>query len=110
MHAPAAALASGRPAVRSLPTAQDGGDRSIAALVEQLFAQARAKGQPWALARAARCRGLLAPDGELDEVFGEALANHRRTEDAFETARTQLACGARLQAAVRATGERARRT
>ena len=70
---------------------------SVPLLVEQLSADARVKGQPWALARAARCRGLLADDGDLDEVFGEALGIHGRTEDAFETARTQLAYGARLR-------------
>lgn len=58
-----------------------------------------AKGQPWALARAARCRGLLAPDDELDRLFGDALACHDKTPDVFETARTRLAYGARLRRA-----------
>jgi DNA-binding CsgD family transcriptional regulator len=62
-------------------------------------ADAQAKGQPWALARAARCRGLLAEDGKLDTHFEEALAHHARTPDVFETARTQLAYGARLRRA-----------
>lgn len=61
--------------------------------------EARAKGQPWALARAARCRGLLAGEGDLDACFEEALGHHRRTPDVFEKARTQLAYGARLRRA-----------
>jgi DNA-binding CsgD family transcriptional regulator len=59
---------------------------------------ARAKGQPWALARAARCRGLLAADDELGPEFDEALRLHA---DVFELARTQLAYGARLRRAGR---------
>src|SRR4051812_1904495 len=62
---------------------------------------ARTKGQPWSLARAARCRGLLVPDEELDACFEEALALHARTPDVFETARTRLAYGARLRRARR---------
>jgi DNA-binding CsgD family transcriptional regulator len=58
-------------------------------------ARARAKGQPWALARAARCRGLLANDFEPE--FEEALVLHQQTLDAFEAARTRLAYGARLR-------------
>jgi DNA-binding CsgD family transcriptional regulator len=60
-------------------------------------AQASAKGQPWALARAARCRGLLADTSELERCFEEALRLHARTPDVFETARTRLAYGARLR-------------
>ncbi|MDX6567444.1 MAG: hypothetical protein QOH15_22 [Gaiellales bacterium] len=58
-------------------------------------ARARAKGQPWALARAARCRGLVAD--VFEPHFEDALALHRQTLDVFETARTQLAYGARLR-------------
>jgi DNA-binding CsgD family transcriptional regulator len=63
--------------------------------------EAEVKGQPWALARAARSRGLLAEDDELEACFDEALAQHARTLDGFETARTQLAYGARLRRARR---------
>jgi len=62
---------------------------------------ARAKGQPWAVARAARCRGLLAGDDEVDAAFDEALRLHARTPDVFELARTQLVYGARLRRARR---------
>jgi DNA-binding CsgD family transcriptional regulator len=58
---------------------------------------AHIKAQPWALARAARCRGLLAAEGESDPHFDAALALHGQTADAFEAARTHLAYGARLR-------------
>ena len=58
---------------------------------------ARIKGQPWALARAARTRGLLAADGELAAAFDEALALYEQTPDRYEAARTRLAYGARLR-------------
>jgi DNA-binding CsgD family transcriptional regulator len=61
-------------------------------------AGAEAKGQPWALARAARSRGLVAPaDAEADRCFERALELHEATLDVFETARTRLAYGERLR-------------
>jgi DNA-binding CsgD family transcriptional regulator len=57
---------------------------------------AAAKGQPWALARAARCRALV---DENDGSFEHALELHAQTADAFERARTELAYGARLRRA-----------
>jgi DNA-binding CsgD family transcriptional regulator len=69
------------------------------ALAEDFARDADAKGQPWALARAARARGLIADDERLESCFEEALELHGRTPDAFETARTQLAYGARLRRA-----------
>ena len=60
---------------------------------------ARIKGQPWALARAARTRGLLASDGELADPFDKALALHEQTPDHYEAARTRLAYGGRLRRA-----------
>jgi DNA-binding CsgD family transcriptional regulator len=63
------------------------------------IAAAEAKGQPWSLARALRCRGLLADDGELAAPFEAALGEHARTPDAFEEARTRLAYGQRLRRA-----------
>jgi DNA-binding CsgD family transcriptional regulator len=65
---------------------------------------ARAKGQPWALARAGRTRGLLASEEELEREFDAALRLHEQTPDVFETARTRLAYGSRL----RRDGKRAR--
>jgi DNA-binding CsgD family transcriptional regulator len=68
------------------------------ATADAFAAAAEAKGQPWALARAARCRGQLAATaGEADECFAEALALHARTPDAFELGRTRLAYGIRLR-------------
>ena len=64
---------------------------------------ARAKGQPWALARAERARGLLADDASAPAFFEAALEAHAATLDRFETARTRLAYGERLRrAAMRA--------
>src|SRR5207244_4380040 len=65
---------------------------------------ARGKGQPWALARAARCRGLLAADDDVEHEFEAALQLHEQTPDVFEAARTRLAYGARL----RRSGQRVR--
>jgi DNA-binding CsgD family transcriptional regulator len=62
-------------------------------------AAARAKGQPWSLARALRCQGMLAPGPGFSALFEEALSQHERTPDAFETARTRLAYGERLRRA-----------
>ena len=58
---------------------------------------AAAKGQPWSLARALRCEGLIAPPEQLTERFEAALVLHRQTPDVFELARTQLAYGERLR-------------
>jgi DNA-binding CsgD family transcriptional regulator len=59
--------------------------------------EADAKAQPWALARAARCRGLLSGEGESGPHFDTALMLHAETPDAFESGRTHLAYGARLR-------------
>ncbi len=62
---------------------------------------AQEKGQPWALARAGRCRGLLAEADAFDEPFAVAFDQHELTPDAFELARTQLCYGERLRRARR---------
>ncbi|MDX6488618.1 MAG: hypothetical protein QOK13_1233 [Gaiellaceae bacterium] len=66
-----------------------------AAAATDFVAAAEAKGQPWSLARAARCQGLLAD--EFEPLFHDALRLHALTPDVFEAARTQLAYGARLR-------------
>jgi DNA-binding CsgD family transcriptional regulator len=66
---------------------------------DELAAAAEAKGQPWSLARAARCAGLLAGDAEMAEAFEAALRAHAGTLDGFEAARTRLAYGERLRRA-----------
>jgi len=68
--------------------------QSVAA---ELVAAAQAKGQPWSLARALRCQGLLADDSEYVPYFDQALRHHAETPDGFEAARTRLAYGERLR-------------
>jgi DNA-binding CsgD family transcriptional regulator len=58
---------------------------------------AEAKAQPWALARAMRCRALLAEGQEAEAAFLEALRLHELTPDGFEGSITRLAFGARLR-------------
>jgi DNA-binding CsgD family transcriptional regulator len=70
---------------------------AAAAAAGDFGVRAEEKGQPWALARAARCRGVLAPGDEMEEWFDKALALHARTPDVFEAARTRLAYGAALR-------------
>lgn len=65
------------------------------------YARAEAKGQPWALARAARALGVVCPDEDVDDQATRAMSHHARTLDSFESARTQLAYGARLRRARR---------
>jgi len=83
-----------------------GNDAEAAALAAEYDAVAAAKGQPWARARAARARGLVAPDDAFDACFEEALALHAETPDVFEAARTRLAYGARLRRAGRRAAAR----
>src|SRR5439155_3706038 len=72
-----------------------GRTEDAAAQADEFEEKARAKGQPWSLARTARCRGLLGDDDELESRFEEALRLHERTPDIYEAARTHLAYGAR---------------
>ncbi len=62
-------------------------------------AEATAKGQAWSLARALRCRGMLAPDEGFAALFDQAIGLQEQTPDAFEAARTRLAYGERLRRA-----------
>ena len=68
---------------------------------------AEVKGQPWALARAARARGLIAGDDSAGRCFESALRLHATTPDQFETARTRLAYGEWLRRAARRVDARA---
>jgi DNA-binding CsgD family transcriptional regulator len=72
---------------------------AAAAITAEFSAAASAKGQPWPLARAARCQGLLAGESELVDHFEQALRWHAETLDAFELGRTRLAYGERLRRA-----------
>jgi DNA-binding CsgD family transcriptional regulator len=74
------------------------GDREQAQRVAgDYLARAAEKGQPWSLARAGRCRGLLASAEVYERDFGAALGYHELTIDTFELARTQLCYGERLR-------------
>lgn len=63
--------------------------------------QAEKTNRRWALAAAARCRGLLANADDLDTAFGLALERHDSAPSAFERARTELVYGERLRRANR---------
>lgn len=70
------------------------GETSQAATVVSSYEQAASvKGQPWALARAARARALVTADESAEVWFEQALRVHGATLDMFETARTRLAYG-----------------
>ena len=66
-------------------------------LVRELDLEATRKGQPWSLARAARCRGLVATEGEFEHHFDVAVELHGQTPDVFELGVTRLAYGGRLR-------------
>ena len=69
--------------------------------IESFAEQAERTGRPRPNAAVARCRGLLAPDDEIDGLFEQALAWHSRGADPFERARTELSYGERLRRARR---------
>ena len=79
-------------------------ERALADLEERAAATRRT----WALAAAARCRGLLATDEELDREFEEAFRWHERTPTPFERARTELCLAERLRRARRRIDARER--
>ncbi|MGO9557955.1 MAG: ATP-binding protein [Acidimicrobiales bacterium] len=69
-----------------------------AAETAEAFArEATLKRLPWAMARAARSRGLVATEDQFEAYFAEAISHHAETPDAFELARTHLAFGSRLR-------------
>ncbi|WP_112244282.1 AAA family ATPase [Kribbella monticola] len=74
------------------------------AVAREFAVLAEGKGQPWALGRSARARGLVEED---ERFFEEALGWHQRTLDVFETARTRLAYGGWLRRARRRVDARA---
>jgi DNA-binding CsgD family transcriptional regulator len=87
-----------------------------AELLDEFEDLARATQRPWALATAARCRGLLvAANGDASAgaaLFERALDEHRLVGQPFELARTLLAKGrierrARQKAAARRTLQQA---
>jgi DNA-binding CsgD family transcriptional regulator len=74
-----------------------GRNQEAAEAAEGFERDASAKAQPWALARAARCRGLLTAQDKSNRHFDTASTLHGQTTDAFETGRTHLAYGSRLR-------------
>lgn len=66
--------------------------------------QAEETGRTWALATAARCRGMLEDKTGFRDDFRKALEWHERTSTPFERARTELRLGERLRR-VRRLGE-----
>ena len=72
-----------------------------ASLLEGVLAVSEQEGYPGAAAVAWRCRGLLAPDDEIDACFTAALRLHQRVDNPFALARTKLSYGERLRRAGR---------
>ena len=74
------------------------GDLDVDLVVERLESRGRALDYPWAIAAAARCRGLLlAARGELAAAVAElerGLAEHERSPQPLELGRSLLALGA----------------
>jgi DNA-binding CsgD family transcriptional regulator len=66
-----------------------------------LEVQAEASASSWALAAAARCRGLLAADDAFEADFARALELEEAIGSPFERGRTQLCLGERLRRARR---------
>ena len=66
------------------------------AVLGDFSVEAERAGRPSALAMAARCRALLAPDSELDARFAKALEASVETIGPFEHGRTELLYGSRL--------------
>ena len=86
------------PAPELVEASVRGGDvPDVEATLDDFARTAEAKGQPWALARLARARGLLAQAGE--QQFEEALRLHEATPDRFEQGRTRLCYGECLRRA-----------
>ena len=80
---------------------RSGDDLKARGAADDFIRRADKKGQPWSLARAARCRGLLAEGGTFESYFVEALGHHESTLDTYEQARTRLCYGERLRRAKR---------
>jgi DNA-binding CsgD family transcriptional regulator len=67
------------------------------AVADEFSGWAEQKDLAWSLARAARCRGLLADETTYEDHFAKALHYHDRTPDSFERGRTHLCFGERLR-------------
>lgn len=85
---------------------RSGRPSDVLRLADEYVRRAEEKGQPWALARAERCRGLLADDLDAERHFAQALLYHHQTTDTFEEARTRLCLGEWLRRAKHRTRAR----
>jgi GMP synthase-like glutamine amidotransferase/tetratricopeptide (TPR) repeat protein/DNA-binding CsgD family transcriptional regulator len=79
-----------------------GRSREAQAALNEFSVDAERTRRSSALALAARCRALLAPDSEVDARFADALEPSPETTGPFERARTELLFGTRLARAGRA--------
>lgn len=78
-----------------------GDDEGAARRLATLEAESARPGHDWTGAVAARLRGLLGSDDDVDVHFGEAARLHEGAGDPFEAARTALLHGERLRRARR---------
>lgn len=76
--------------------------------IEELAVQADVTGRVWPAAVAARYRGVLAPDEDVDPAFEASLDQHERLSLPFERARTELCYGERLRRSGRRVAARSR--
>lgn len=74
-------------------------------VLDRFAGEAEATQRTWALAAAARCRGLV--DEDFEPAFADALEQHERIAMPFERARTELCLGERRRRAGRRTDARA---
>jgi DNA-binding CsgD family transcriptional regulator len=87
--------------------AHDGQRETALAWLAPLEEFAAVTGVPWALARVAHCRALLAEPDAAEELFRASLDHHDRVERPFERARAELAYGEFLRRARRRGDARA---
>jgi DNA-binding CsgD family transcriptional regulator len=85
-----------------------GRDDDARQAADRFMAVARAKGQPWSLARALRGQGILDPGPDFSAPFEQALSQHEQTPDAFEDLDARPWAD-RARAELAATGETLRR-
>ena len=87
------------------------GDLEVEAEVERLASRGHTLDNPWAMAVATRCRGmLLGARGDVPaaiEQFEHALEQHERSQQPIERGRTLLALGTALRRAKRRADARA---
>jgi DNA-binding CsgD family transcriptional regulator len=98
----------GRPTALDLVEAYIRAGRELhPAVAAQLTALSEQDGLPAAAALAYRCRGLVAPDDEVDSLFRTAYLLHDRAPNPLARARTALCYGERLRRAGRRGDARA---